>query len=121
MSEQIVVGERNSCSARQNRKATPPPCPKKALPHEHIKCSSKLNIASWLLIFGDMQELRSANTMKVAVGMLTNKLILFSLDNCSCPREKLLANCCTKLPPTLNRVYSCFKLFPKRLFANVSH
>ena len=111
MSEQIVVGERNSRSARQNRKEAPPPCPKKALPHEHIKCSSKLNIASWLLIFGDMQELRSANTMKVAVGMLTNKLILFSLDNCSCPREKLLnlANCCTKLPPTLNRVYSCFK------------
>ena len=111
MSEQIVVGERNSRSARQNRKEAPPPCPKKALPHEHIKCSSKLNIASWLLIFGDMQELKSANTMKVAVavGMLTNKLILFSLDNCRSQREKLLANCCTKLPPTLNRVYSCFK------------
>ena len=99
MSEQIVVGERNSRSARQNRKATPSPCPKKALPHEHIKCSFELNIGSWRLIFGDKQELRSAKTMKVAVDMLTKKLILFSLDNCSCPREKLLAKSCTKFPP----------------------
>ena len=72
-----VMGERNSRSARQNRKEAPPPCPKKALSHEHIKCSSKLNTGSWRLIFGDKKDLDCAETIVVAVVMLTNKLILF--------------------------------------------
>ena len=120
ISEQIVVRERSSRSARQNRREAPPPWPKKALSHEHIKCSSKLNTGSWQLIFGDMQDLDCAETIVVAVGMLTNKLILFSLDNCSFPREKLLVKSCTKFPPSLSRVYSCFKLSPKRQYPNVS-